>query len=182
MKYQPLTLEEQPVSRVQWINTHDIDPNDYNPNHVAPVEMKLLKRSILEDGWTQPCVVIPALPGQGNGKPYVLVDGHHRWLTSQDPEVAARTNGLVPCVVLPIAEDRAHQMMSTVRHNRARGTHHVRGMADIVGELADELGVNAQEVMTRLGMDKEEFSRLHERGKMTTRHGGGEFNSGWVPG
>ena len=31
--------------------------NDYNPNVVAPPEMKLLELSIWEDGFTMPCAV-----------------------------------------------------------------------------------------------------------------------------
>ena len=181
MTYAPTSREDQPVNRVQWLDPSEIDPNDYNPNHVAPPEMRLLKRSIMEDGWTQPVVVRAALPGQSD-KPYVLVDGYHRWRTSQDAEVAGMTGGLIPAVVLPIAQDRAHQMMSTIRHNRARGTHHVRGMAHIVGELATELGVEPQDVMARLGMDKEEYGRLLDKGNMLKRHGQGPFNGGWVPG
>lgn len=182
MTYAPRTLAEQPVNHIQWINRADIDPNDYNPNHVAPPEMRLLKRSILSEGWLFPLLVCPPAPTDSTTKPYMLIDGYHRWLVSDDPAVFAMTEGLVPCIVLPIAVERARRIAMTVRMNRAKGTHHVRGMAGIVAELAADLGVSAQDVIAELGMDKEEFGRLLDRGKMTVRHGGGEFSAGWVPG
>lgn len=46
----------EPVDCVQWIAADRVQANDYNPNSVAPPEMKLLEHSILEDGYTQPIV------------------------------------------------------------------------------------------------------------------------------
>jgi ParB-like chromosome segregation protein Spo0J len=175
-------IDAQPITCVQWINRTDLDANDYNPNHVAPPELRLLKRSILTDGWLFPLLVCPPAPDDKTDKPYVLVDGYHRWLVSDDPAVFALTGGFLPCIVLPISLDRAHRMAMTVRMNRAKGTHHVRGMAAIVGELATALGRTPQEVIADLGMDKEEFGRLLDKGKMTLRHGQEGFNNGWVPG
>ena len=61
MSYAVRTRADQPVNRIEWINRADIDPNDYNPNHVAPPEMRLLKRSILSEGWLFPLLVcLPA--------------------------------------------------------------------------------------------------------------------------
>lgn len=182
MTYAPHTREDQPVNRIEWINRVDIDPNDYNPNHVAPPEMRLLKRSILSEGWLFPLLVCPPAPDDRTTKPYMLIDGYHRWLVSDDPAVFAMTEGYVPCIVLPVAVERARRITMTVRMNRAKGTHHVRGMAGIVAEMAAGLGMAPQDVIAELGMDKEEFSRLLDKGDMLKRHGQGPFNSGWVPG
>ena len=46
----------EPVDCVVWVPSTDVHANDYNPNSVAPPEMKLLEVSILEDGYTQPIV------------------------------------------------------------------------------------------------------------------------------
>src|SRR5258708_4407167 len=77
----------QPIGHVHWVKRSLLRANDYNPNHVAPPELALLKVSIMEDGWTQPIVI---------RKDYEIVDGFHRWTVSGDPEVSALTDGMVP--------------------------------------------------------------------------------------
>jgi len=165
--------DSQPVSTVIWMDPADLHANDYNPNHVAPMELVLLAISILEDGWTQP--IVARLDGE-------IVDGFHRWSVGQWPELLAMTGGKVPVVHL-VAADAAHQRMSTIRHNRARGTHAVVPMADIVASLV-ELGVARETIATRLQMDDEEVDRLLDRGQMTKRgvRADGSFGNGWIPG
>lgn len=165
--------EIQPISSVAWIHRAKLTLNIYNPNIVPPLELALLKISIKEDGWTQPIVARADLE---------IIDGFHRWSVSADPEIYAMTGGLVPVVVLPAVEgDKAHQMMSTIRHNRARGSHYVLRMADIVNELVNELRLSPEEIMKRLGMEAEEVKRLYERGNMLKRGSKEGFNNGWVP-
>lgn len=167
-------MEKQPISNVEWVDPSTLHANDYNPNHVFPVEMELLKLSILEDGWTQPIVA------RHDGE---IVDGFHRWtLGSTDPEIQALTGGLVPVVRIESKKSRSDQMMATIRHNRARGSHHVLKMADIVRELIDEQGLSFEEVGRRLGMEIEEVDRLYDRGGMTERGSRAELSKGWVPG
>ena len=45
-----------PVMNVKLVDINKVHANDYNPNRVAAPEMKLLKISIEEDGYTQPIV------------------------------------------------------------------------------------------------------------------------------
>lgn len=165
----PMGVDEQPVSSLLWLPREQLRANDYNPNHVAPPERRLLKLSIVEDGWTQPIVRRPDDE---------IVDGFHRWETSADPDVWRMTDGLVPTVM--IDPDPAHQRMSTIRHNRARGTHHVVRMADIVAQLV-ETGMAPDEVGARLGMEPEEVRRLLERGRMTDRGRAAELGAAWKP-
>lgn len=162
----------QPVSAVEWVEGAQLKANNYNPNKVAPPEMRLLKQSLLEDGWTQPIVA------RADGE---IVDGFHRFtLGTTDPQIMAMTGGLVPVVRLA-PNDAAHQMMSTVRHNRARGTHAVLRMAEIVRALIDEGKVPEADIMKRLGMEDEEVERLYDSGGMIKRGRAAEFNKGWVP-
>ncbi len=91
------------------------------------------------------------------------------------------THGLVPVVYLREGLSIEHQMMSTIRHNRARGTHGVLKMADIVRDLLDNEHLTYEEVMARLGMEWEEVDRLYDRGGMTKRASKASFNQGWVP-
>jgi ParB-like chromosome segregation protein Spo0J len=163
-------LNAQPLANIEWIHRDELHANHYNPNHVAPVEMRLLKISILEDGWTQPIVAL------GSGE---IVDGFHRWTTSKDPEVYAMTDGLVPVVRINPSKDQ--QKMATIRHNRARGSHAVLKMADIVKELIDGDGLSFDEVGQRLQMDDEEVERLYDASGMTVKGSQDGFNNGWIP-
>ncbi len=161
----------QPVSSVEWVDPSTLRANSYNPNHVPAPEMRLLKLSIMEDGWTQPIVI---------SHDNEIVDGFHRWtLGVSDKDIKGLTGGLVPVVRIRGDVDAASQRMSTIRHNRARGQHHVVKMADIVADLI-EFGVTDGEIGRRLQMDSEEVSRLRDRGAMPKRGGGEEWSKGWV--
>lgn len=161
----------QPISNVKWVSRETLKPNNYNPNKVAPPELELLIISILEDGWTQPIVTLP------DG---TIVDGFHRYTVSKDKRLMDRFKGQVPIVVVDI--DPVHRQMSTIRHNRARGTHGIVPMANIVrGIVAD--GVSKEEIQSRLGMEDEEVDRLVDRAGMpdqAERRQAG-FGSSWKP-
>ena len=51
-----MSVDKSPVYGVKAVPVEKIQANDYNPNVVAPPEMKLLELSIWEDGFTMPCV------------------------------------------------------------------------------------------------------------------------------
>ena len=166
-----MSTSNQPISQVTWVPRDNLTANNYNPNKMPKQEMKLLKVSIMEDGWTQP--IVARIDGE-------IVDGFHRWTVAGDPEVSALTDGLVP--VVRITEiDPARQRMATIRHNRARGEHYVLSMADIVAELVKTYGINPDDLRARLGMEREEILRMLDRGKMTTRAGNEEFKPAWIP-
>lgn len=173
-----MSTTDQPVANVRWVNRGDLSSNDWNPNVQAPPEHRLLRTSLLENGWTQPIVVREEQDGS-----LEIVDGYHRWLVAADPEVAGMTGGLVPIVVLP-PTDSLTARLATIRHNRARGTHHVTGMSAIILDLLEgaqgEAGLSREEVMARLEMDEEEVARLAQNGGMI-RHSKGGFDAGWVP-
>lgn len=145
-------MREQPIDRIKWVSRDTLKPNGYNPNMVAPPELKLLRISILEDGWTQPIVVT----GDND-----IVDGFHRWTVSADASVSALTDGRVPVVVLD-EKDGTSLRMATIRHNRARGTHAVLRMADIVGDMI-HMGIAMEEICERMQMEPEEVIRLANR-------------------
>ena len=67
-----------PVVCPQLVPVDDVRGNDYNPNKVAPPEMRLLKLSIHKDGFTMPVVVGPRRQGA------CRVDGFHRAAGSED--------------------------------------------------------------------------------------------------
>ena len=165
-------MYNQPINAVEWIETDKLKANDYNPNHIPPPELKLLKTSIMCDGWTQPIVI------RENNE---IVDGFHRWtLESTDKDISNLTEGKVPVVRLN-DKKREEQMMATIRHNRARGAHGVMLMSDIVVEMKDNLNMEDEDIQELLGMEEEEVDRLYDNSGMTKRGSKEEFNQGWKP-
>ena len=145
-----------PVYNVMAIPVEKIQANDYNPNRVAPPEMKLLELSIWEDGFTMPCV---CYYDEMEDK-YILVDGFHRYqVLKSSKRVNEREKGLLPVVV--IEKDLSNRMASTIRHNRARGTHNIELMCNIVAEL-DRSGMSDEWIMKHIGMDRDELLRLKQ--------------------
>lgn len=147
---------KSPVYQVRAVPVEKMVANTYNPNVVAPPEMKLLELSIWEDGYTMPCVCY-YLPETDQ---YELVDGFHRYkvmLTS--PRIYEREKGMLPVVV--IDKDISNRMASTIRHNRARGTHCVELMCKIVSELT-KAGMSDGWIMKNIGMDKDELLRYKQ--------------------
>ena len=119
-----------PVYNVRAVPVEKVVANSYNPNVVAPPEMKLLELSIWEDGYTMPCVCYY----DAERDRYELVDGYHRYLVLKTSKrIYERERGLLPVAV--IEKDLSNRMASTIRHNRARGTHNVELMSEIVAEL-----------------------------------------------
>ena len=161
-----------PIDKLVWLSATELTANFYNPNKVFMPELNLLKRSLIVDGWTHPIVARPDKE---------IIDGFHRWyLTSNDVAVSELSDGQVPVVYLA-TENLAHQMMSTIRHNRARGSHLVLKMSVIVQDLIDKQGLSVAEIMAGLGMEKEEVERLYDKGTMVDHGSGDDFASGWVP-
>jgi len=144
----------QPVDHVRWVPLEQVQANDYNPNRVAQMEMGLLYTSIQHDGYTQPVVTYYDQAADR----YIIVDGFHRYhVMRAHPEIAARTGGLLPVVV--IDKDINDRMASTVRHNRARGKHSVAGMSQMVFTMLEN-GWSDAEICHELGMEPEELVRL----------------------
>lgn len=168
---------KQPVASVEWVHRDSVQANDYNPNKQPPPEFRLLRVSILEDGWTQPIVVFD--DGQG-GKP-TIVDGEHRWRVSGDPAIFKLTGGMIP--IVRIKKDRSQRIMATIRHNRARGEHAVKSMAELVKELL-EVGNDPGDICFLLGMEDEEVERLAESAGLpiVVSRTKTKFSAGWVPG
>lgn len=145
-----------PVYNVQRIHVDKIRANAYNPNAVAPPEMKLLELSIWEDGYTMP-IVCYRVPGEDF---FEIVDGYHRYTTLKTSQrIYEREQGCIPVVV--IDKDISNRMASTIRHNRARGSHNIELMSSIVSDLV-EAGMSDAWILRHIGMDKDELLRLKQ--------------------
>ena len=145
-----------PVYGVRAVPVEKVVANSYNPNVVAPPEMRLLELSIWEDGYTMPCV---CYYDAANDR-YELVDGYHRYLVLKTSKrIYERERGLLPVAV--IDKDLSDRMASTIRHNRARGTHNIELMSEIVAELT-RAQMSDQWIMRHIGMDRDELLRLKQ--------------------
>ena len=164
-----------PVYNVKAVPIEKIVPNTYNPNAVAPPEMKLLYDSIKEDGYTMPIVCYYVKEKDI----YVIVDGFHRYRVMLDyPDIRERENGMLPVSVINKSLD--NRMASTIRHNRARGSHDVDLMSNIVKEL-HELGRSDAWISKHLGMDKDEILRLKQITGLAALFRDVKFGQAWRP-
>lgn len=167
-------FKAEPVDCVIWIKKDNVKANDYNPNSVAPPEMRLLETSIEQDGYTQPIV------GWQTDGMFEVVDGFHRNRVGKEcPQITERVHGYLPVTI--INQDRQElgdRMASTIRHNRARGKHSVDSMSEIVIELKKRNRTDAW-IAKNLGMDPDEVLRLSQISGLTEMFSDTEFSKAW---
>lgn len=164
---------KSPVYNVVGVPIEKVKANDYNPNAVAPPEMELLETSIWEDGYTQPVVTVY----DKENDLYVVVDGFHRYLTIKNSErIREREKGILPCVVLD--KEIGDRMASTIRHNRARGTHNIELMSSIVAELV-EMGKSDRWILKHIGMSADELLRLKQITGVAALFANRDFSDSW---
>lgn len=160
---------KHPVSRVQWVPSESVMANDYNPNSVAAPEMKLLRRSIEADGFTQPIVVWEVEPGR-----FEVVDGFHRHLVGKQ----LRMTHLPVVIVNHDRTDKGDRIAATIRHNRARGKHRVDAMSDIVVDLSRR-NWSDEKIARELGMEPDEVLRLKQVNGLAEAFADREFSEAW---
>ena len=162
-----------PVYKVQSVHISKITANDYNPNKVAPPEMALLEISIWEDGFTQPIVTVH----DPDNDCYVVIDGFHRYLIMKNSKrINRREEGMIPIVVLDKA--MGDRMASTIRHNRARGSHNIELMSTIVSELV-EMGKGDRWICKHIGMSQDELLRMKQITGLAALFQNKEFSKSW---
>ncbi len=164
----------EPVDCVLWINAKKVEANDWNPNHVAPPEMKLLQLSIEGDGYTQPIVVY------GKNNCYEVVDGFHRNRVGKEcPSIKARVHGYLPVTrINSDREDKSDRIAATIRHNRARGKHKIDAMSDIVIDLSRR-NWSDEKIAKELGMEQDEVLRLKQITGLAELFSDSEFSEAW---
>lgn len=166
---------KSPVYQILPVPIEKVEPNTYNPNVVAPPEMKLLYDSIKADGYTMPVV---CYYDSENDK-YIIVDGFHRYrIMLEYPDIYEREKGLLPVSVIDKPIDR--RMASTIRHNRARGSHDVDLMSNIVKEL-HEIGRSDAWIGKHLGMEPDEILRLKQITGLAALFKDIGFGKAWQP-
>ena len=173
MRREKMSEFKSPVYEIKTVPIEKIQANAYNPNHVAPPEMKLLYESIKNDGYTMP-IVCYYLEDEDK---YEIVDGYHRYtvmLTHKD--IYERERGLLPVSV--INKDVSDRMASTIRHNRARGEHSIELMTNIVAELSKS-GKSDAWILKNIGMDAEELLRLKQLSGLQELFKDKDFSKSW---
>lgn len=166
---------KSPVYNILSVPIDKITANTYNPNSVAPPEMQLLYESIKADGYTMPivCYYDKAVDN------YIIVDGFHRYrIMLEHKDIYEREGGMLPVSVIDKPIDQ--RMASTIRHNRARGSHNVELMSNIVKEL-HELGRSDAWISRHLGMDKDEILRLKQITGLAALFKDVKFGKAWRP-
>ena len=162
-----------PVYKVKAVPIEKVQANTYNPNHVAPPEMKLLYESIKDDGYTMP-IVCYYLKDEDK---YEIVDGYHRYTTMlTHKDIYDREHGMVPVSV--VDKPLENRMASTIRHNRARGEHSVDLMVNIIKELK-EAGKSDAWIMKNIGMDADELLRLKQVSGLASLFADKNYSKAW---
>lgn len=172
-------FKHQPVDTVYWVKADSIQANDYNPNTVAPPEMRLLKLSVSKSGYTMPIVTAIEHPGDQETS-YVVVDGFHRFRVGNETKSISKSlYGYLPITIA--ADENTSQeekIAMTIRHNRARGKHGIAQMTNIVGMILKE-GWSDQEAATNLGMDADELLRLKQNTGLPELFKYREYSKSW---
>lgn len=167
-------FKNEPVDFIQWVRNSNVIANDYNPNSVAPPEMKLLEKSIEADGYTQPIV------SWLRDSTFEVVDGFHRHRVGKESKsINSRIHGYLPLVTINSErEDKGDRMAATIRHNRARGEHRVESMAEIVIELKRRFWSDSK-IAAELGMEADEVLRLTQVTGLAGLFADREFSEAW---
>ena len=175
MLHQASPFADEPVDCVEWVPSVAVHANDYNPNSVAPPEMKLLETSILEDGYTQPIVTF-----QEETMNREVVDGFHRNRVGKESKpVRKRVHGYLPVVTINSGRtDKGDRMAATIRHNRARGKRRVDAMSDIVIDLKKRNWTD-EKIANQLGMDPDEVLRLCQISGLAEAFKDRQFSEAW---
>jgi len=173
MRIHEISPFSDPVDCVSWVKSKYVHANDYNPNRVAPPEMKLLEISIKQDGYTQPIVVF-----KESEKKYIVVDGFHRnRIGKESVEIRKRIYDRLPVVV--IDKNMNDRIASTIRHNRARGVHAIEPMSVVVEKLYF-MGWSDKRICEQLGMEKDELLRLKQFTGLGSLFASRDFSKSWI--
>ena len=157
-----------PVLNVKMVPIYKVVANDYTPNRVARQELLLLKHSIEKDGYTQPIVTYH----DKKNDLYIIVDGFHRY------RCAKEFFDLKEIPIVVINKQIQNRMASTIRHNRARGTHQIKDMSLLVNGLI-QLGWNDDRICKELGMELDEVIKLKQATGLKEAVQNHEFSKSW---
>lgn len=165
---------------ITYMPVGDITKNTWNPNRQDPHAFELLLKSISEDGFTQPIVVVkvtedtkldPAFREAKVGDT-VVVDGEHRWRAAQHLGFKE-----VPVVYTDMSPEQMR--IATLRHNRARGDEDLQLTAQVLKDLR-ELGA-LEWAVDSLMLDEVEMQKLLDDIPAPEALAGEQYSEAWTP-
>lgn len=130
--------------------------------------MKLLRRSVEANGFTQPIVVWKVTDG------FEVVDGFHRHRVG----IELGLSHLPVVIINERNTGRNDRIAATIRHNRARGKHQIEAMSDIVVELSRRNWSDSR-IAKELGMDADEILRLKQITGLAEMFADQDFSEAW---
>lgn len=168
-------LKHHPVDFVRWEKSDMVEINEYNPNAVAPPEFKMLYESISNDGYTMSIVAFK------DGENFKIVDGfHRRQIERVHKDISESTFGYIPLSTIRNSQtDQSNRMASTILHNRARGSHNIELMSQIVSELV-EMGKGDPWICKHIGMSIDELLRMKQITGLASLFTNKDFSDSWV--
>lgn len=158
-----------PVLNAVLVHKDLIQPNDYNPNHVAKDKMELLKTSIVENGFAFGIVAI----FDDEIEKFVIIDGYHR-----DVITGSKWLNLTYKPLIVLNHSMEKRLAATVQFNKARGVHKIDLNAELVKRMV-ELGMDDFEICKQLGIDADEFLRLKRNVKIADIYKDLSFSNSW---
>lgn len=150
--------------KIELVAIDSIYPNPYNPNRQNEREFELLMQSIKEDGFTQPVIV--------HQQTRMIVDGEHRWR-------ALNHLGQKEIAVVFTDMTDAQMRISTLRHNRARGSEDIELTIGILNDLR-ELGA-LDRVTESLKIDDLELQALLDDVSAPDALADDDYAEAWIP-
>jgi len=90
-----------------------------------------------------------------------------------------KVTGMIGSAVTVIDKPLEERISSTIRHNRARGTHQIRDMSTLVASLHQQ-GWDDERICDELGMELDEVIRLKQVSGLKDVFDGHEFSQSWT--
>jgi ParB-like chromosome segregation protein Spo0J len=157
-----------PVLNVRLVNAEKVVANDYNPNKMMPKMLRLLKKSITEDGVTQPIVTYY----DAERDIYIIVDGFHRYTVLKQLKVSEMP-------IVTIDKDISERRISTIRHNKAKGTHQLDLVKQNFQALVAENRFSLPEIADKIGAEAEEVVVYTKKGSIIEEFKNQNFSNAW---
>lgn len=159
-----------PAADTLIVARHLLSANHYNPNFVAKDKMRLLRQSIIDNGFCFPVVTI----WDDTDERLVIIDGFHRYIIA-GPDWLDMSH--VPAVILD--HDVSARMYATVQFNKARGVHQVDLDADVIRALIEQ-GQNEAEISAHLGIDIETIHRYKQLTGIADLFKNADWSTAWT--
>ena len=156
-----------PLLNIKMVNYNEVQANNYNPNNVSSDKMKLLKQSIIDNGFLFPIITI----FDNDLEKYVIVDGFHRYVV-----LGQLNQEKIPIIVLE--KNISERLYTTVQMNKAKGVHQVDLDADIIKTLLEN-GESEKDISEHLGIDLETIQRYKNLSGIVSLFENVEYSSSW---